>query len=968
MKKKRIMKWTAVILLVVLVAGLIVYGQSTQVTDYSHKYAGVDLSADIGAVSREGTYSVYLANHAGAACPDHTVEVDLMDYQDAEGVSQVADPMDASGGTVLKTEESSTVSWTLDVPESGLYNIVFEYCPVESRGLAAERGILINGETPFRGADYQSFDRFWTDDSTEPKYDNQGNQIRPQQVEIYRWAEKYATDDTNGYETRPYQFYFEKGENTLTLEGINEPLLLRRVALVPASELVSYKSYVEAQGTVDTGTVWIDYIQGEESTVRSEQSLYATYDRSSPTTQPLSLSNTVLNIIGGNAWTINGQWIEWEVEVPEDGWYNLAFKSRQNYNRGQSAVRSLQIDGVTPFAEAEQITFQYSNDWQITALGTDDEDYKFYLTKGTHNIRLTVALGEKGETIGKIEDSVYRLNQMYRQLLVLMGRTPDKYRDYKISETYPEMLAAMKLESQRLYQIADEITAFSGGRSGMTGTVVVLADLLEEFSEDEDLIRRRLQNFRDNITALGTVMQSLTSSQLDIDYVAVKSPQTQWQKDESNFFLQLWHEISSFLASFFNDYDTLGNTYEGDMEVLDVWIVTGRDQANVLKTIIDDSFTPESGIGVNLKLVEGGNVLNSVAAGTGPDIVLTMGQGEPVNYALRNAVEDLTQFEGWEEVFARFHESAYLPYEYAGGIYGIPETQTFSVLYYRTDILEEIGLDAPETWDDLENILSELQHSNMEVGMPNIMSGSDLSGYYAMLFQNGCELYSEDGRYALLDTEGAIRAFERYAKFYTDYDVPQSYSFVDRFRSGEMPVGIADFTLQNTLTVFAPELKGLWDFTLIPGTLQEDGTVDHSTLSGSSCSMMLKTDDETVKQNGWEFLKWWTSAETQARFGREMECLMGASARYATANLEAFEQLSWSAEQIEVLSEARSWAKANREVAGGYYTGRHVVNAIRKVVNESAVPRETLLDYNKTINDEIEKKRAEFKLDEGGEQ
>ena len=48
---------------------------------------------------------------------------------------------------------------------------------------------------------------------------------------------------------------------------------------------------------------------------------------------------------------------------------------------------------------------------------------------------------------------------------------------------------------------------------------------------------------------------------------------------------------------------------------------------------------------------------------------------------------------------------------------------------------------------------------------------------------------------------------------------------------------------------------------------------------------------------------------------------------------------------------------------GGYYTGRHVVNAIRKVVNQQAVPRETLLDYNKTINDEIEKKRAEFNLD-----
>ena len=90
---------------------------------------------------------------------------------------------------------------------------------------------------------------------------------------------------------------------------------------------------------------------------------------------------------------------------------------------------------------------------------------------------------------------------------------------------------------------------------------------------------------------------------------------------------------------------------------------------------------------------------------------------------------------------------------------------------------------------------------------------------------------------------------------------------------------------------------------------------------------------------------------------------MGASARYATANLEAFGQLSWSSAQLEILDTQRDYAKANREVAGGYYTARHIVNAMRKVVNDHTAPRETLLDYNQTINEEIEKKRAEFELD-----
>ena len=126
-----------------------------------------------------------------------------------------------------------------------------------------------------------------------------------------------------------------------------------------------------------------------------------------------------------------------------------------------------------------------------------------------------------------------------------------------------------------------------------------------------------------------------------------------------------------------------------------------------------------------------------------------------------------------------------------------------------------------------------------------------------------------------------------------------------------------------------------------------------------SC-MILRSDDTARKAQSWEFLKWWTSADIQARFGQEMECLMGAAARYATANLEAFQQLSWSREQLNILNEQRS----NQEVPGGYYTGRHIVNAVRKVVNENAAARETLLDYNKTINDEIKKKRIEFGLED----
>lgn len=126
--------------------------------------------------------------------------------------------------------------------------------------------------------------------------------------------------------------------------------------------------------------------------------------------------------------------------------------------------------------------------------------------------------------------------------------------------------------------------------------------------------------------------------------------------------------------------------------------------------------------------------------------------------------------------------------------------------------------------------------------------------------------------------------------------------------------------------------------------------------------MMIATEDESIKQKSWEFMKWWAQPDTQVRFGREIEALLGSSARYATANKDAFVQLSWSADDIEVLSDQWDQTVGIREVPGGYYTGRHITNAIRKVINDKDDSRETIIDYSITINEEIEKKRNEFGL------
>ena len=928
--------------------------------NYKDKYQGVDLSSDVTGIGRSNTYTTYLERYTDLPPVSETVEVDLAAFE-GEGGEVCAEG--------LLTKEESNLTWKVEVPQAGLYNIRLDYLTVESRGIDIEREISINGEVPFSGAGPLCFSRLWTDEG-EVRKDNQGNDIRPTQVERYEKQSAYCMDDM-GYQTEPYAFYFNEGENDLTIRAVNEPVILCGVALTPVVKCPTYAEYAAAQPE-DPGTEaaknYSQTIQGESASLRSAPSLYARYDRSSCKTVPYSLTNTILNYIGGEPWTHPGEWIQWDFEVPEDGYYNISVKARQVYQRGALSARTVYIDNEVPFEDLEAVTFAYNTSWEMRTLGDKEgNSFRFWLTKGSHTIRMEVTMGEMGPILKKVEDSIFRLNQIYRKLLVLTGVQPDRFRDYKLDQVYPEAIQAMDLESKRLYQIVDEMMEITGEKSDRAAAAQTLANQLEVFVRDNFRITESFTNFRDNITSLGTAMQNMSESKLDVDLLMVTGENVKVPAVTETVFESIGHELKSCASSYTVDYNSLGDKYEDTDDVVEVWITTGRDQSTVLKNMVDNSFTAKTGIKVNVKLVLQDAILPAVVAGNGPDVVMSLSGWFAVNYAMRNAVEDLTQFEDFEEVVKPFQPSILEPMTYNDGtktgIYGLPETQEFQVLFYRTDIMEELGLKVPETWDELIAELPTIQGNSLEVGInfPDILT-LDLSSMNSMIYQNGGEIYDEDAKRTLVASEAGVAGFSQYTSLYNDYGLPVIFDFPSRFRSGQMPIGIQNYNVYNTLMVSAPEIRGLWDFTLFPGTMKEDGTIDHTVQTNGLGCMMIATDNEKTKQNAWEFMKWWVSADAQVRFGREMESILGASARYLTANQDAMKQLAWSGKQLKVLQEQMAQTKGFPEIAGGYSTQRHLTNAIRRVINTKEDKRETLLNYARTINEEIRIKRREFGL------
>ena len=950
--------------LALVIVLIVVLGGGAQ--DFSAKYEGVDLSTDVSGLGREDTYANYRQAHADAVSGTEEVAVDITAWE-----GEAENREDESGAPTVYTPDGSYVTWKVTVPQTGLYNIVLDYLTVESRGVDIERELYINGELPFAGARSLTFARLWHDGAAV-RQDNQGNDIRPTQTEVFDW-QRVACKDDMGYVAEPYQFYLEAGENTISLKAVNEPMILRAITLTPVQTFQTYESYRAAQPQVNTSETaknWSVTIQGEASSLRSSPSLYARYDRSSPDTKPYSVTNTVLNYIGGDPWNNAGQWIEWSFSVPEDGWYRITIKGRQPYQRGAVSSRSVYIDGEIPFDTLSNVAFDYSTSWDMRTLSDEKgTPYLFYLAAGDHTIRLEATLGEMGPILEQMEDSIYRLNLIYRKILVLTGVNPDRFRDYGLEKIYPDVLEAMDLESKRLYKLVDDTVAITGQKSDRVAVAQTLAVQMENFVNHTERITQQFSNFKDNITSLGTAMQNMSETKLDVDLIIVSGEKAPLPAVNDGFLASAGHEIRSAVASYTVDYNSLGDKYEeGQGDLIEVWIVTGRDQSTVLKTMVDDSFTPmtrENGhqINVNVKLVVADTLLTAVVAGNGPDVVLSVGSWFPVNYAMRHAVEDLTQFPDFEEVASAFYPSALAALTYNDGVYALPETQEFSVLFYRKDVLEELGLEVPSTWDDLIAMLPTIQGNNMSVGVPYPdITTVDMSILNSMIYQNGGSIYNDSATRTTIDNENGVTAFKLYTSLYNDYGLPTVYDFGSRFRSGEMPMGLASYSMYNTLTVSAPEIRGLWDFAPFPGTLQADGSIDRSVHAQGVACMIIATDDQQVKNNAWEFLKWWVSKDSQVRFGREIESVLGASARYTTANRDALEQLAWSADQLAVLKGQMACTVGFREIAGGYSTTRHMTNAIRRVINEKADARETLLTYARTINEEIRVKRREFNL------
>ena len=902
-----------------------------------------------------------------------------------------------------------------------------------------------------------------------------GNSMLPKAIEVPKWSTYYC-QDSKGYEQEFLSFYFLNGTHQITLDAEREPMIIKSIELVPygyngddaekVSEvsLPSYadvvKSYQANGYKPATGSVVT--LQAEFPDYVSDSSVYATNDNSSAGNFPSRPNAQKYNVIGENSYNAIGQWAAYTFTVTSTGLYKIGMRYKQSALQGMFICRTILLSGgdygmadgtpTAPFKEAYQIRYDYDDRWQSNYIGDGNTEFEFYFEEGVeYTIYFECSLGSLKDYIKRVEDALNSINASYLSVLQLTGNSPDEYRDYKFLQIIPDDLRNFINQAKELYDVKNELEALCGTNGSHIATLETIYKLVDKMGQkDGDDIAANMSNLKSYLGTLGTWVNDSKKGTLIVDSITIApsdSNEKTLPKAKAGIFRTVWHEILSFIYSFFIKYDNMGlttkPTKDSKNKSVDVWLATGRDQSNIWRTMIDaeTGFTGQTGYGVNLKLVTAGTLLPSILARKGPDVYMGLGSGDVINYAIRDAVlpiaklDDISNkytenfdnnvynkdstvyqketytyyyevkkgdttekfyevFNSHEEAMAaqaadgkvrtlsftsrsykdtssnNYVQAANDTLELMGLVYGVPQTMSFAMMFYRMDVLAAVEQEVPETWDQLLEILPVFQSNNMEIGV-NYIAALDY-----MIYQSGGSMwkYEDNPDYAGskvdLDSDLAVETFEFTCRLYTDYSFPVSFDAANRFRTGEMPIVIGDYiSIYNTLTVYATEIDGLWSLCPLPGSktgeYDEQGNeiINYHSLAGVTATVIL--DGCKNEAAAWAYMQWQTSAEVQAEYGNKMVALIGPSAKYEAANKNAIKDLSWTASERAAIEDQMANLSSIVNYPGSYILSRYMKFAFLEAVNDKTSPADALSQYIETMNMEISRKREEFGLPTG---
>lgn len=961
MMRKKYRKITALVLTATL-GGVLSSGNPCTVYAAESQGQGSGAAA-ASSFSVDRFTSNYTNVSAGYQAADYQGEekrFSLEDVIDKEDTSVLTSDNYGYDGQVADVSPGVSLRFDIEAPETALYWIGFEYLSYDESILPIEFSLKVDGDYPFYEARNLNFETTWIQ-AEGASLDRYGNEIVSMPEKLIQWESKLLGDSSYRY-AQPLKVELEKGSHELEILVSEGNFLLGDVVLQKPETVPEYTGSQEAPGNQ------LIILQGERFYLRNDSAIHATseYDGA---LDPLSSGETVLNTVDGDSFKTAGQTITWQFDVIADGYYYIAMNYQQSDKNDFPVFVDWRIDGEIPSAAFQSYPVEASTKYATKTL-KDGEGNKLsvYLTKGTHTLSATISMENLHSVLEKVDEIMSGINDLSLEVTKVAGTNKDKYRDLRLTRYIPDVQERLYGWVDELYALAEFATQFVDVKDpedvAAFGYLVIAAKQLKTLGDEPDELIYRVDELSTSVNSINTQIANfidlINDNNLSIDRIYLYQEDAKLPKKQ-NIFQQAGMSMQRFVNSFFGTSYSASNT---DASHLQVWVNRPRQYVEIMQKMIDEQFTAQTGIKVDLSIMtDPQKLVLANASGDTPDIATGINYAIPFELGIRGALVDLTKFDDYKEVFGRYSEGLLVSSVIDDGLYSLPETMNFYVMFYRTDILGKLGLEAPETMDDLIAMLPDLQMRGLNVYYPtaSMLVMRNFHGTTPLLFQHGGALYGEQALDIEVNNEASIEGLTALTELFTLYDLPVDIpNFYQHFRNGDLPIGIADFNSYNLILNAAPEIANSWSIALIPGVVDEETGEVLRYMSGGAESTVMFASNEEREQQAWEFMSWWSGADVQAEFGQMLQIMYGDEYIWPTANLEAFGNLPFPTSHKDIIMEQASHILEAPRLLGSYMMEREISNSFNDIVVNGDTLRARIDKAVKTVERETERKLEEF--------
>lgn len=852
--------------------------------------------------------------------------------------------------------EGERITVAVTAATDGEYTLAVDMVAVDAFMNQPEVALRVDQAFPLPEARRIILPVFFTNSRPEFPLDRYGHQALIRQNRLLRWAQ-VDLRDANFSLPGPLALPLTAGTHTIEIEVTQGSLYLGSLYLQPAVALPAYAP----GGAADASGVLVTH-EAELPSFKNDAAIRPLADRAL-TVSPYDTYRLLLNVLGGDSWRRSGGTVYYTVTVPSDGLYLITLRVLQNTRGDFTVFRRITVNGQVPFAELNAVAFPRLVEWTDVTLG-GPTPYRLFLRAGENVIGLEATDAPYAPVVARIQQALLDINALSLEVKKLTGNQVDPFKEWQLSAYIPDLEQRLLALAEQLRADRDLLLALNPtGGSTEVQMYQMAIDNIAFLAAEPDELPNRLNRFSEGSGSaaqlLGRILPVLQQQPLTVDKLFIHSGDRYPEPPSASFWLTVTENAARFWRSFQPDpYQSIGAA-EGELEV---WVNRPRQYVDLLQQIADERFTPETGIPVKFSIMPDENKLVLAnAAGIQPDVALGVSTNIPYELAIRNALMDLRQHDDFNRTIGVFAPGSLLSYIINDSVYALPETQDFWVTFYRRDIVEALGLPVPQTWDEVIQILPELQRFGMNYNTP-LSTGPGGKPYLftaPYLFNAGAELYSSDGFSTALGSEAAIDGLTFMAESFTLYGMPlTTANFYDSFRYGSLPIGVANFTTYLQLTVAAPEIAGLWSIDLYPASVLADGRELRYATGSAQASLVFANTD--LPEESWTFLKWWVSTETQTDLQQQLLMNYGTEYLWMSANLEVLEFSPIPREHREVIREQWRWLQEPVKLPGSYMQEREISNAWNRMVFDGVNPRIAIDDAAILINREIARKMEEF--------